>query len=167
MGSPDNELGRSDDEWYHEVTLSRSFWMSPYEVTQAEYEEMMGNNPSRFADCPNCPVEMVSWHDAALFCNRLSARDELQLCYDCTEELCTWSELYRPDGMTVHDCNGYRLPTETEWERAARGTWKPRPCCSSLAWKCWDFSYKSSLAVSLPAAILKAWPITARAVVRF
>ena len=41
MGSPDDELGRSDDEWYHEVTLSRSFWMGPYEVTQAEYEEIM------------------------------------------------------------------------------------------------------------------------------
>jgi len=94
MGSPLNETGRDNDEEQHRVTLSRPFYMQTTEVTQWQWRTVMGENPSHFRDCGDaCPVEMVSWHDTQRFINRLNAMAE------------------------VHT---YRLPTEAEWEYAAR-----------------------------------------------
>ncbi|MDB4625088.1 formylglycine-generating enzyme family protein [Rubripirellula sp.] len=85
-----------DDETPHEVTLTKPFKMGIHEVTQAQYEQVMGVNPSKFKGANN-PVEMVSWEDAVEFCRRLS-------------------EL--PAEKAVD--NVYRLPTEAEWEYACR-----------------------------------------------
>jgi len=94
MGSPSSEVGRNDDEAQHQVTLTQGFWLMEHEVTQGEWESVMGSNPSKFSSCgPSCPVEQVSWDDAQAFVEKVSARD----------------------GVT------YRLPTEAEWEYAARG----------------------------------------------
>ena len=79
MGSPETENWRIDDETQHEVTVS-GFWMSPYEVTQAEYERLMGVNPSSFQG-ENLPVESVSWLDAVRFCNAKSAEAGLTPAY--------------------------------------------------------------------------------------
>jgi len=100
MGSPINEKDRSLDEGpQHRVTISRDFYMGKYEVTQGQWKEVMGNNPSGFSDCGNdCPVENVSWDDAQEFIKKLNAGGE---------------------GI-------YRLPSEAEWEYAARaGTTTP------------------------------------------
>lgn len=70
MGSPDTENWRSDDEAQHTVTVS-DFYMSPYEVTQAEYEAAVGSNPSSFSG-GRLPVENISWLDAVSFCNAYS-----------------------------------------------------------------------------------------------
>jgi formylglycine-generating enzyme required for sulfatase activity len=94
MGSPETESDRDKDEGpYREITIGKEFWMGKYEVTQAEYEKVMGVNPSGFRDCPRCPVETVSWDDAQEFIKKLNAKN---------------------DGFV------YRLPTEAEWEYAAR-----------------------------------------------
>jgi len=75
MGSPESEEYRSSDEKQHKVTLS-PFWMGKYEVTQKQYSEVMGTNPSYFVgtgqDLSKLPVERVSWYDAIEFCNKLS-----------------------------------------------------------------------------------------------
>ncbi len=92
-GSPVTEPGRQEDEVQHPVTLTRGFWMMEREVSQRMWEAVMGRNPSTFHDCLDCPVEQVSWVEAVAFAGRLSVRE----------------------GAT------YRLPTEAEWEYAARG----------------------------------------------
>jgi formylglycine-generating enzyme required for sulfatase activity len=106
MGSSD---GDSDERPTHNVYGS-SFRMCKHEVTQADYEAVMGTNPSTFKG-ENRPVEFVSWYDAIEFCNKLSERQGLKPCYkkNGSSYICDWTS------------NGYRLPTEAEWEYAARG----------------------------------------------
>lgn len=111
MGSPNSEKARDYDEGpQHEVTISEPFAMGTYEVTQALWQQVMGENPAKFKN-PQAPVEMVSWYEAIEFCNRLSG-------------LTGRSPAYRIDGKRVtYDPrkDGFRLPTEAEWEYAARG----------------------------------------------
>jgi len=92
MGSPASEKGRDDDETQHRVTITRGFYLGVHEVTQAQYEAVMGTNPALFKKGGNYPVENVSAGEAEDFCKRLSAKE----------------------GRT------YRLPTEAEWEYACR-----------------------------------------------
>lgn len=109
MGSPAEERQRQEDETRHEVTVS-SFYMNPYEVTQEEYEAVMGENPSFFSG-ENLPVENVTWYNAIAYCNRLSENRGLTPVYTVEDNTVSWDR----------SANGYRLPTEAEWEYAARG----------------------------------------------
>jgi formylglycine-generating enzyme required for sulfatase activity len=101
MGSPDSEQGHDGNEGpQHEVAISKSFYMGVTEVTQAQYEAVMGTNPSKFNGSAN-PVDTVSWDDCTSFCRKLSEKT----------------------GKTV------RLPTEAEWEYACRaGSKTPFSC---------------------------------------
>ena len=94
MGSPFSEVGRDDDERPHQVQISQAFYLGKYEVTQEQWQAVMGSNPARFSNCgASCPVEQVSWEDVQGFIEELNVRE--------------W-------------VGTYRLPTEAEWEYAAR-----------------------------------------------
>ncbi len=111
MGSPAGELGGRRSEAQHQVTITRAFALKATEVTQAEWRAVMGTDPSWFVNCGDtCPVEQVSWLNAVDYVNRLSDAEGLPRCYADDFER-TFAGL---------DCAGYRLPTEAEWEYAAR-----------------------------------------------
>lgn len=114
MGSPENEPWRSADEAQRQVTVS-SFYMSAYEVTQDEYGALMGVNPSTFRGS-DLPVESITWYDAIAYCNTRSESEGLTPAYTIDGEHVTWDR----------SADGYRLPTEAEWEYACRaGTITP------------------------------------------
>lgn len=109
MGSPIGETYRGDDEIQHTVTLTRGFWISRHEVTQGEYEMVMGSSPAGLGGSnfnpsglkgPNFPVNTVSWEEAVIYCQKLTDRE-------------------RKAGRIRTD-QVFRLPTEAEWEYSAR-----------------------------------------------
>lgn len=106
MGSVTGDL---DEKPVHEVTVS-SFLIGKYEVTQAQWMAVMGNNPSKNQG-ERLPVENITWYDAIEYCNKLSEAEGLEKCYAGKKKSirCDFTK------------NGYRLPTEAEWEYAARG----------------------------------------------
>ena len=114
MGTPANDpqFTPSDNDPQHRVTIS-AFYMGKYEVTQKEYQEIMGTNPSNFKG-ENLPVEKVTWLDAVEYCNARSRREGLTPAYTISgsgdDRTATWNR----------SANGYRLPTEAEWEYACR-----------------------------------------------
>ena len=112
MGSPTSEEERDTDEQLHEVILRRGFWLGATEITQGQWERVMGTNPSAHPG-KDLPVEQVSWFDAATYCNRLSRSEGVAECYRIESTKVEWI-----GGLS---CRGYRLPLEAEWEYAARG----------------------------------------------
>jgi formylglycine-generating enzyme required for sulfatase activity len=108
MGSPDNEPGRNSVEVQQQVRLG-SFYMSKYEVTQKEYQEVMGKNPSKFKG-DNLPVENVTWSNAIEYCNKRSQKEGLTPAYTGSGTNITLNQ----------DANGYRLPDRAQWEYACR-----------------------------------------------
>ena len=108
IGSPENEH-RDNEGPQHEVELTKGFYLGVYPVTQEEYEQIVGSNPSHFTGNGRRPVERVTWFDAVAFCNRLSEREQLSPYYAIDDEQ-----------VQIAGGNGYRLPTEAEWEYACR-----------------------------------------------
>jgi len=113
MGSPeDDDQGFSNERPQHEVTVS-AFFLSKITITRELYRKLMDKHPSQWdrdTDDGRLPANYLSWFDAVRFCNRLSERADLEPCYEIDGEKVTWNR----------EADGYRLPTEAEWEYACR-----------------------------------------------
>jgi len=133
MGSPNSEQCRNYTETQVQVTLTNGFDILATEVTQEQFQNVMGYNPAAFGPngypgpkgrCSNkmCPVENLSWHEAVAFCNSLSVKYGLANCYSCSGSGAnvTCKTTAAATGKGIYSCKGFRLPTGAEWEYAYR-----------------------------------------------
>jgi formylglycine-generating enzyme required for sulfatase activity len=134
MGSPESEIGRQSNETEHQVTLTTSYYMQTTEVTQAQWKAVMGDNPSQFLDCDTCPVDSISWEMAHTFLLKMNAFD-----------------------TNIDHSIDFRLPTESEWEYAARAESTTPYGGSNLGDMGWYYSNASSMTHPVQQKLPNAW----------
>jgi len=119
MGSPSDEPWRSEEETQHQVTLTRAFHVSETEVTQEQWQQVMGWNDSGHSGA-YLPVQEITWYDAVSYCNERSLDEGLQPAYTISGATYSGNHMTAAEVTWDQGANGYRLLTEAEWEYACR-----------------------------------------------
>lgn len=121
MGSHESDVFiRNNERPQHRVTITKPFFMGVYPVTQDEFNQLMEFNPSISADDPRCPVDNVTWFTAIEYCNKLSEQENLPPYYEINVTKRRSNGLIDRADVTVLGGEGYRLPSEAEWEYCCR-----------------------------------------------